>query len=74
MSIWADFGPMLENLIGHPIPVTYGDWRPGDQPIYVSDIRKAERELGWRPRYSVAQGVSCLFEWIRDHQEFFGHL
>ena len=74
MSIWADFGPMLEELIGHPIPVVYGDWRPGDQPIYVSDIRKAEKELSWRPQISVSQGVGRLFEWIRDNQEYFNHL
>jgi len=74
MSIWAEFGPMLEELVGHPIPVTYGEWRPGDQPIYVSDISKAERELGWHPQVSVSQGIKRLFEWVRDNQEYFIHL
>jgi CDP-paratose 2-epimerase len=74
ISIWAEFGPLLEELLGRPIPVRYGDWRPGDQPIYVSDVRKAERELGWRPRVSVREGVTRLFEWIRDHQQLFHHL
>jgi CDP-paratose 2-epimerase len=74
MSIWTEFGPMLEELIEHPIPVVYRDWRPGDQPVYVSDIRKAEKELGWCPKISVRQGVTMLFEWIRDHQGLFQHL
>ncbi len=74
MSIWTEFGPQLERLLGRPIPVTHGDWRPGDQPVYVSDIRKAERELGWRPRVSVEEGVRRLFAWIRDHQDLFAHL
>lgn len=74
MSIWAEFGPMLEELVGHTIPVTYRDWRPGDQPIYISDIRKAEQELDWSPQISVSQGVNRLFEWVRNHQEHFSHL
>jgi CDP-paratose 2-epimerase len=74
MSIWTEFGPMLEELLGRPIHVCYRDWRPGDQPVYVSDIRKAERELGWRPRICVQEGVTRLFDWIRGHQELFCHL
>jgi CDP-paratose 2-epimerase len=74
ISVWAEFGPLLEELLGRPIPVRYGDWRLGDQVIYVSDIRKAERELGWCPRVSVREGVVRLFEWIREHQELFHHL
>ncbi len=74
MSIWTEFGPRLEQLLGRPIPVTHGDWRPGDQPVYISDIRKAEREIGWRPRVTVAEGTRRLFEWIRDHAELFAHL
>jgi CDP-paratose 2-epimerase len=74
MSIWAEFGPVLEELLGRPISVSFEDWRPGDQPVYVSDIRKAERELGWRPRTHIQEGLTRLFYWIRDHQELFCHL
>jgi CDP-paratose 2-epimerase len=71
MSVWAEFGPMLEELAGRPINVTYADWRPGDQPVYVSDIRKAERELGWRPRVSVGEGIERLWSWIDGNLELF---
>lgn len=64
MSIWTEFGPMLAKLAGHPILVTYGDWRPGDQPVYVSDIRKAEHDLKWTPRVSMPEGVERLWRWI----------
>lgn len=74
MSIWTEFGAQLERLLGRPISVTHGDWRPGDQPVYISDIRKAEHDLGWRPRVGVEEGTRRLFEWIRDHQELFAHL
>jgi CDP-paratose 2-epimerase len=74
MSIWADFGPRLESLLGRPIPVEHHDWRPGDQPVYISDIRKAAHELGWRPRISVEQGTGHLFKWISQNQALFAHL
>jgi len=71
MSIWAEFGPMLEKLAGHPIPVTYSAWRPGDQPVYISDVRKAERELEWRPRISVSEGIGRLWKWIGTNPGLF---
>jgi len=74
MSIWREFGPLLEALLGEPIPVTYADWRPGDQPVYVSDIRKVTAELGWKPKVSVKEGVSRLFHWIQDNQNLFEHM
>jgi CDP-paratose 2-epimerase len=54
----------LEALVGRPIEYTFGDWRAGDQRIYVSDIRKAERELGWTPQIDVEAGVRALVEWL----------
>jgi CDP-paratose 2-epimerase len=73
ISVWAEFHPMLESLLKRPIPVKYGDWRPGDQPVYISDIRKAERELGWQPKVSVRQGIERLFEWVNDNKSLFSH-
>ncbi len=40
MSVWAEFGPILEKLLGKPIPVGRGDWRPGDQKVFYADVRK----------------------------------
>jgi len=71
MSIWAEFGAILAKLAGHPIPVAYADWRPGDQLVYVSDISKAERDLGWRPQVSVEAGVSKLWHWIDQNPGLF---
>jgi CDP-paratose 2-epimerase len=71
MSIWTEFGPLLEKLLGKPVPVERGDWRPGDQKVFVADIRKAERELGWKPKVGVEAGVGKLFEWVRDNKDLF---
>jgi CDP-paratose 2-epimerase len=67
MSVWAEFGPMLEKLLGRRIEVGYGDWRPGDQRVYISDIRKAKQELGWAPKIGVHDGLAQLIEWVKAH-------
>ncbi|MEI6288804.1 MAG: GDP-mannose 4,6-dehydratase [Chloroflexota bacterium] len=71
MSIWTEFGPRLEKLLGKPIPVTYGDWRPGDQKVFVADTSKAQNLLGWKPKYSVDRGVRDLFQWVSANKELF---
>ena len=71
MSVWAEFGPMLEKLLGRKIEVARGDWRPGDQKVFYADIRKAERELSWKPQIRVDQGVERLFEWVKENQGLF---
>lgn len=71
MSVWVEFGPMLEKLLGREIPVARGDWRPGDQKVFYADIRKAERELGWKPQIGVERGVERLFEWVQENKDLF---
>ncbi len=71
MSVWTEFGPRLERLLGKTIPVTYGDWRPGDQKVFVADIRKAAKLLGWKPQYSVEKGVKQLFDWVSENKDLF---
>ncbi|MBA3943695.1 MAG: GDP-mannose 4,6-dehydratase [Herpetosiphonaceae bacterium] len=71
LSVWSEFGPLLEKLLGQRIEVGYDDWRPGDQPVYVSDIAKAERELGWRPQVGVEEGISRLVQWVQSNQQMF---
>jgi CDP-paratose 2-epimerase len=62
---------MLEKLLGKPIPVLRGDWRPGDQKVFVADIRKAERELGWKPKIKVESGLERLFTWVNENRHLF---
>ena len=71
LSIWHEFGPMLEELLGTPIPVVRADWRPGDQRIFVADIRKAASELDWEPIIPVADGIKDLFRWVQKNLYLF---
>jgi CDP-paratose 2-epimerase len=71
ISVWQEFGPILEQLLGQEIPVKRGDWRPGDQRIYVSDICKAENELGWSPKVSVKEGLERMVGWVQQNRHLF---
>lgn len=71
LSVWSEFGPMLEELRKAPITVSRGPWRPGDQKIYVSDIYKAEAMLNWKPKTVVKEGVERLYNWVKQNRSLF---
>ena len=52
----------IEVKLGHPLDLRYSRVRPGDQPLYISDTGKLERETGWRARYSLADILSSIRE------------
>jgi CDP-paratose 2-epimerase len=71
ISVWMEFLPMLEKLLGKKIPYAIGDWRPGDQRVCVYDTTLATRELDWHARVSINVGVEKLFHWVKDNTELF---
>ncbi len=71
ISVWTEFAPILEKLLGHPIQAKWGDWRPGDQKVFVSDIRRAKQILGWEPKVGVEEGIRRLFDWVVANKNLF---
>jgi len=71
LSVWREFGPLLERLTGREIPVRWCNWRPGDQRIFVADIRKAAEQLGWRPHVGVEEGITRLYHWVQENRSLF---
>ncbi len=72
LSIWAEFGPLLAELVGREIvPAAFSGWRPGDQPVFVADVSKAARAFGWAPRIGVREGIARLVEWVRANGDMF---
>ena len=49
----------------------YSDWRPGDQKVFVSDIRRAKAELNWAPKISCQQGLDLLYDWVSENKQLF---
>jgi len=71
MSIWGEFHAYLEQLIGREIPVGWRGWRPGDQRIFVSDIRKAKAHIQWEPKVGVVEGITRLYNWVNENKSLF---
>jgi CDP-paratose 2-epimerase len=64
LAVWTEFAPLIQRLTSRLPAVTRRAMRPGDQAVYISDIRKAARLLDWQPRVSVAEGCAQLHAWI----------
>jgi CDP-paratose 2-epimerase len=71
LSVWQEFRPLLERLTGREIPVSWRNWRPGDQRIFVADIRKAAEHLAWHPHVGVEEGITRLYHWVVENQTLF---
>ncbi|HEX8246133.1 MAG TPA: SDR family NAD(P)-dependent oxidoreductase [Longimicrobium sp.] len=56
----------LRDITGADVPVTYADWRPGDQKVYVSDTTHAEQVLGWRAETGWQAGLEKLAGWLHE--------
>jgi CDP-paratose 2-epimerase len=62
---------LLEQITGSKISTEYSDWRPGDQKVYVSNIKKARRIFGWIPCITRESGIRLLYDWaIANHRLF----
>ncbi len=61
----------LGRKLGRPLDPAFADWRPGDQRVFVADIRKAGRALGWKPTVSTSEGVDRLISWVKDNADLF---
>ncbi|HVT55131.1 MAG TPA: NAD-dependent epimerase/dehydratase family protein, partial [Xanthobacteraceae bacterium] len=60
---------MVGELRGKTPEIRFAAWRPGDQPWYVSDIRKISAALGWSPRVPLRSGLRALARWLGRDQE-----
>jgi CDP-paratose 2-epimerase len=61
----------LEYLSGRKVAYSFADWRPGDQPVFISDIRRAHAELNWSPTISEREGVARLYNWVVQSKKIF---
>jgi len=71
MAVWAEFGPIIEELAGRPIEVSCDDWRPGDQRVCVYNIDKAKQDFGWSPKVGVKDGIERLYNWVSENKNLF---
>jgi CDP-paratose 2-epimerase len=55
---------LLTEHTGHKIAYSFADWRPGDQPWYVTDTRALYAALGWLPKTELHDGLISLHQWL----------
>jgi len=62
---------LLKGMLSRDIDVKFSDWRPGDQRVYISDIRRLNERLGWRPKVKPKEGVAKLLSWASANKHLF---
>jgi CDP-paratose 2-epimerase len=61
----------IEKRQGRKLLHGWSDWRPGDQKVFLCDISRAKKELGWSPKTTCARGLDQLYDWVADNRELF---
>lgn len=59
---------LIEGERGAPVPTSTGDWRPGDQRVYLSNISRARSVLQWEPKVTPRDGVRRLLHWVGENR------
>ncbi|UWU95553.1 SDR family NAD(P)-dependent oxidoreductase [Bradyrhizobium sp. CB1015] len=54
----------ITELTGRKVSYRFADWRPGDQPWYVTDTRALATALDWTPQMPLADGLRSLHTWL----------
>ncbi len=58
----------VEQISGKPVPWQASPRRPGDPPVLVASSEKAQRLLGWQPRYTDLHTiVETAWRWHSTH-------
>jgi nucleoside-diphosphate-sugar epimerase len=58
----------LEDVAGRPLEVVRLPREPGDVPDTGADITRAQRDLGYRPVTTLAEGLAAELEWTAARQ------
>lgn len=62
----------IEDLTGTPPRIQHAKVRPGDQPLYISNTGKLERDTRWKPQRSLHDTLAAIHDFWRDNAEVIG--
>ena len=62
---------ILEDELNIKMDYKFSDWRPSDQKVYISDIRKASKILNWTPKVKPREGIKLLIDWVQMNINLF---
>jgi UDP-glucuronate 4-epimerase len=64
-----DFIEAIEETLGKKAQKNMLPMQPGDVPSTYADITALEKELGYKPKVDVKEGIEKFIKWYR---EFYG--
>ncbi|MEU9318922.1 UDP-glucose 4-epimerase GalE [Streptomyces sp. NPDC048295] len=62
----------FNEVVDTSVPSVDAEARPGDNAGAYTRSDRAERLLGWRPRYSLAEGIRHSLEWAAVREDVLG--
>jgi CDP-paratose 2-epimerase len=62
---------MIKTITGKKSHLSFAEWRPSDQKVYISDISKIKKDLGWEPKVAPSEGVKQIVEWVEGNVGIF---
>ena len=60
---------LLERELGRTAKKQFLPMQPGDVPETFADVRDLEREIGFRPKTSIEEGIRRFVAWYRDYHK-----
>lgn len=60
---------VLHHLTGSSIQKEHAEAKPGEQQRSVVGTQKIENEMGWKPRYTLEQGLEKTVEWFKTRSD-----
>lgn len=60
-----------EGIVQNRARYQFRPCRPGDQPVYITELSKFRKLSGWMPKRSVLQIVKGIYSWYLSNQSLF---
>jgi UDP-glucuronate 4-epimerase len=64
-----DFIGTLEKALGKKAQMDFQPLQPGDVPETFADISASTRDLGFKPKTLISEGVPKFVEWYRQYHK-----
>jgi CDP-paratose 2-epimerase len=56
----------LNSKGGKKLVLKHKPWRPADQKIYITDVSKVKKWLGWKPKTTVFEGLDKIWDQYKN--------
>jgi CDP-paratose 2-epimerase len=66
-----EFVDILDEMTGERPKISFADWRPSDQKVYITDTAKLQKTLNWKVQTPVKEGIKKLITWVKENETFF---